>query len=61
MTPVTTDWSRKRKDLSGQRESLFEEFRNNPGEVLIAVRLKVLDDKIAECTECMAEEQRRIS
>ena len=61
MTPIAADWNCRRKVLSGERESLFEQFRNNPGDVLIAVRLKALDDKIVECTEYMAEEQRRLS
>lgn len=61
LTSITVNWTSKRKVLSAERELLFEEFRNSPGDVLIAVRLKALDDKIAECTAFMTAERRRLS
>jgi hypothetical protein len=38
-------------DLMAQRRPLAEEFEKNPHHLHLALEIKAIDDKIAECTQ----------
>jgi hypothetical protein len=57
MQPTAGTWTRKREDLKSKRSPLFEKYKKNPNDLLLALKIKVIDDEIAECTEHMREEQ----
>ena len=49
---------RSREELIAKRNLLFLRFLNNPKETELAIEIKVLDDRIAESTQRMVEEER---
>jgi hypothetical protein len=53
---IARDWKQKREDLRRQRASLSTEFEKSPTEVILALKLKAIDNEIAECTEHMVKE-----
>jgi hypothetical protein len=57
MLPSAGTWKRKREDLKSKRTPLFENYKKNPNDLLLALKIKVIDDEIAECTEHMQREQ----
>lgn len=57
MLAVAVDWKRKRENLQGQRASPSAEYEKRPNEVLLALKVKVSDDQIAECTEHIVQEK----
>jgi hypothetical protein len=57
MLPSTGTWTKKREDLKSKRSPLFETYKKNPHDLLLALKIKVIDDEIAECTEQMQREQ----
>jgi hypothetical protein len=57
MPPSTGVWKRKREDLKSKRTPLFEKYKKSPNDLLLALKIKVIDDEIAECTEHMQREQ----
>ena len=57
MQPSTGTWTKKREDLKSKRTPLFETYKKNPNDLLLALKIKVIDDEIAECTEQMQREQ----
>ena len=57
MLPTAGVWKRKREDLKSKRSPLFETYKKNPNDLLLALKIKVIDDEIAECTEHMQQEQ----
>jgi hypothetical protein len=57
MLPSAGVWKKKREDLRSQRTPLFERYKKNPNDLLLALKIKVIDDEIAECTEHMQREQ----
>lgn len=48
---------KKRQELKAKRNLLFQQFLKNPEDIRLALKIKMIDDQIAECTEQM--EQRR--
>jgi hypothetical protein len=48
---------RKREELKGQRNLLFERFLKNPMDTSLALKIKLIDDQVAACDEQM-ERQR---
>ena len=57
MLAIARDWKQKREDLRKQRASLSAEFEKSPTEVILALKLKAIDNEIAECTEHMVKEK----
>jgi hypothetical protein len=57
MLPNEGTWKKKREDLKSKRTPLFETYKKNPNDLLLALKIKVIDDEIAECTEQMQREQ----
>ena len=57
MLPSAGVWKRKREDLKSKRTPLFEKYKKSPDDLLQALKIKVIDDEIAECTEHMQREQ----
>jgi hypothetical protein len=57
MMPSAGTWTKKREDLKNKRSPLFETYKKNPNDLLLALKIKVIDDEIAECTEQMQREQ----
>jgi hypothetical protein len=49
---------RNREELIAKRNLLFWRFFNSPKETELALEIKVLDDRIAESTERMVEQER---
>ena len=58
-TPFNT--MRKREELKAQRNLLFERFLKNPLETGLAVKIKIIDDQVAEFTEQMERKRKRRS
>ena len=57
MLPNASVWKRKREDLKSKRTPLFEKYKKSPDDLLLALKIKEIDDEIAECTEHMQQEQ----
>lgn len=57
MSPFAGIWKLKREDLRSQRNQLVKELEKNPEDLRIGVRIKAIDNKIAECTEYIAREK----
>lgn len=43
------DVLRKREELKAQRSLLFTRFLENPLETQLALKIKIIDDQVAEC------------
>jgi hypothetical protein len=57
-TVTTTDiWKKKRDDLNTERNLLFKQYSQTPDNIDLAVRIKKIDDEIAECTDRMSQER----
>jgi len=54
---VITDWKSKREDLRRKRVSVVAAFEKSPNDVTLALKLKAMDDEIAECTEHLVKEK----
>jgi len=48
------DVRRKREELKAKRNLLFERFLKNPLDTRLALKIKTIDDQVAEYTEQMA-------
>jgi hypothetical protein len=53
-------WKRKREDLKNRRTALFKRYEKSPGELRLALEIKSIDDQIAECTQQIECENRRL-
>jgi len=53
------DVRRKREELKSKRNLLFQQFLKNPLDTRLALRIKTIDDQVAECTEQMARMKER--
>jgi hypothetical protein len=53
-------WKRKREDLKNRRTALFKRYEKSPGELRLALEIKSIDDEIAECTQQIECENRRL-
>ena len=49
------DVLRKREELKAQRSLLFTRFLENPLETQLALKIKIIDDQVAECCEKMLQ------
>jgi hypothetical protein len=62
-TPLTARagvWKRKREDLKNRRTSLFRRYEKTPYDLRLAVEIKIIDDRIAECTQQIERENQRL-
>jgi hypothetical protein len=49
---------RKREELKAQRKLLFRRFLRNPQDTRLALKIKIIDDQIAACTEQIERERK---
>jgi hypothetical protein len=60
-----TNGQAKLEELRAKRNSLFEQFAKNPSEIRMAIKIKSLDDQIAEsvlnCSRQRIHENKRIA
>ena len=49
------DVLKKREELKAKRNLLFARFLNNPLETRLALKIKIIDDQVAECCEQMRQ------
>lgn len=59
MLPSDGSWKKKFEELKLQRVPLFEEFEKSPFNLPLALKIKAIDDAMAECSEGMTQEKRR--
>lgn len=53
-------WKRKRDDLKDRRFPLFKRYEKCPNDLRLALEIKSIDDQIAECTQEIARENRKL-
>jgi hypothetical protein len=53
-------WKRKREVLQNRRTPLFKRYEKNSGDLRLALEIKIIDDQIAECTQQIESENRRL-
>ena len=58
MSPFAIVWKLRRDDLRSQRAPLAKEFEVNPNDLSLALKIKTIDDAIAESTEYIRREKR---
>ena len=58
MLPNASVWKSRRDDLKSKRRPLFGDFENCPSDVVLALKIKAIDDEIAVCTEHITQESR---
>ena len=58
MLPNASAWNSKREDLRSKRRPLVGDFENCPSDVVLALKIKAIDDEIAVCTEHIRQENR---
>jgi hypothetical protein len=51
-------WKSKREDLKKKRRPLIGDFEKCPSDVVLALKIKAIDDDIAVCTEHINKENR---
>lgn len=49
-------WKSKREDLKSKRRPLVGDFEKCPSDVVLAPKIKAIDDEIAICTEHIKKE-----
>ena len=49
------DVLKKREELKAKRNLLFARFLNNPLKTQLALKIKIIDDQVAECCEQMRQ------
>jgi hypothetical protein len=54
-------WKRKREDLENRRTALFKRYKRSPGDLRLALEIRNIDDQIAECTQQIECENRRLA
>jgi len=59
MTSPSIDWKAVRTRLSDGRAELFDRFLENPTDMRLAREIRLLDDRMAECTERLERERKR--
>jgi hypothetical protein len=55
-TPIDT--MRKREELKRTRNLLFKQFLKNPVDTRLALKIKSIDDQVAECSERMRQNRK---
>lgn len=53
------DVRRKREELKAKRNLLFQRFLKNPLDTRLALKIKTIDDQVAECTQQMERMKER--
>ena len=53
MSEPRNNRKRNREELKAKRNLLFKLFLKNPIHTRLAIEIKVIDDKLAECTQQM--------
>ena len=53
-----SSWKNKLDDLKEERRPLVGDFEDHPSDVVLALKIKAIDDEIAVCTEHMRRENR---
>lgn len=51
-------WKSRREDLRKKRRPLIGDFEKCPSDVVLALKIKAIDDDIAACTEQINKENR---
>jgi len=59
MREATNDEMAIRERLKAKRNRLFKEFFENPMNTRLAIKIRVIDDRVAEITECQQTRQSR--
>jgi hypothetical protein len=60
MLPNASVWVSKRENLKNERRPLIGDFERRPSDVVLALRIKAIDDEIAVCTEHIRRENRLV-
>jgi len=60
MTARAGVWKRKSDDLRTRRLPLFKRYKKNPQDLQLALEIRFIDDQIAECTEKIEQENRKM-
>jgi hypothetical protein len=58
MLPNESSWKSKLDDLKSERRPLIGNFESHPSDVVLALKIKAIDDEIAVCTEHIRRENR---
>lgn len=53
MSETAINAGRKREELKAKRNLLFQRFLENPRDTRLALKIKIIDDQVAQCTEQM--------
>jgi hypothetical protein len=53
-------WESRRQDLKNERRPLIGDFEKRPSDVVLALKIKAIDDEIAVCTEHIRRENRLV-
>ena len=53
-------WKRKREDLMSRRIPLFKRYEKSPQDLCLALEIRIIDDQIAECTQQIEQESRKL-
>ena len=48
---TSVDWKKVREELKARRTELFHLFEKNPGDIQLAIQIKLLDDEMWDCAE----------
>jgi hypothetical protein len=59
MQETPLDAMRKREELKRTRNRLFKRFRKHPMDTYLALKIKTIDDQVAECSEQMRQEKKQ--
>jgi len=58
VTPDTSvDWKKVREQLKAKRNELFHRFERSPGDIRLAIEIKILDDEMWDCSEHLQGER----
>jgi len=53
-------WKRKREDLKSRRMPLFKRYQKCPHDLRLALEIRIIDDQIAQCTNQIEHESRKL-
>ena len=51
MLATSVDWKKVRQELKARRTEAYDRFVKNPGDIRLAIEIKLLDDEILDCAE----------
>ena len=58
MQETSINGTTKREELKATRNLLFKRFLSNPLDTSLALKIKIIDDQAAACTEQMEQERK---